>query len=211
MLLAGFLFGDELNRYKKVKRAFRRVNILEYIGAFGKIFGRGVSFLTLTQRGLKSSRELKRSRMRLMDYLKREYGLRYYITASEFQERGSIHYHIILFDVPYMDKEEIEKVWGEGWAWITRASSEIDAIRYLVKYVKKGLRLSWSYTFKEFVSFRNNFTSLVRYFNSNGVKGVGVRRFSSVEFALRYEDLRASIVKFYIGQMRLNKRRASTV
>ncbi len=38
-----------------------------------------------------------------------------YIAVPEIQERGAIHYHIMFFNLPYVDCKEVEELWGEGY------------------------------------------------------------------------------------------------
>ena len=169
-LTLGALYLSNFNKYRRISRLYKRFNYLEFKGVFNNIYGRGVDFLTLTQKGYKSYAELKHSRDRLLKYLKRHYGLKYYLIKSEYQERGSIHYHLILFDMPRLSRKEIRKlqqVWREGFIKINRANNLRHAVRYLAKYISEdkhgGGRLSWSYSFREFVNFSDKFTSYVRY------------------------------------------------
>jgi hypothetical protein len=167
------------NDYRKSWRNYTRLNLLQYQDLMAQLYGQGISFLTLTQVGFKSAKDLRRSLDRVIHYLKRHYGLRFYITASEYQKRGSIHYHIILFDVPMIDIKKVESVWGEGFVKINRANNSLEVVYYLISYLKDGLRLSWSYSFKNLIPFAN-YTSLIRYerVDTQGAAGVGSLRWT---------------------------------
>lgn len=60
-----------------------------------------------------------------------------YIVVPEFQKRGAVHYHIVC-NLPYVDKEVIEKYWNYGFIDI-RAISNLDKqAYYLTKYISKN-------------------------------------------------------------------------
>jgi hypothetical protein len=88
-----------------------------------------------------------------------KYSFLKYIAVVEFQERGAIHYHIIFFNLPYM--ENIYDRFRELW---THGSSNIKAVRsirnigfYLAKYLTKSGD-------SDRLEFRKH------YFVSNGLK-----------------------------------------
>lgn len=66
-----------------------------------------------------------------------------YIATWEKQERGSIHYHVIFFDFPYIAKEKLQNLWSHGFIKINRIN--VDSVenrgRYLSKYFSKDLEL----------------------------------------------------------------------
>ena len=140
--------SEKVNRSKKVSRIYRYMNFLSALGFF-KACEKRTTFLTLHQKGFKSSRELEVSWHRVLMHLKRKYGLKWWILASEYQKRGSLHYHIILFDVPFIPLNEIVSRWCEGGYWIEQAKG-VNAITYLIKYVKEGLRISFSPSFEKY-------------------------------------------------------------
>jgi len=65
------------------------------------------------------------------------------IWRMEFQERGAIHFHIILFECPYIPKETIQTLWAEvtcskrPFTRIERIFSHKKIINYVAKYVGK--------------------------------------------------------------------------
>lgn len=65
-----------------------------------------------------------------------------YIVVPELQDRGAIHYHILFFNLPYIDKSEVQALWGLG---ITRIEQERkfqemngeSLGKYITKYMTK--------------------------------------------------------------------------
>lgn len=66
-----------------------------------------------------------------------------YLAIWEKQKRGAIHYHIILFDLPYIPHSELMEIWGHGLVWINQV--DVDSVenrgRYVSKYFDKDLEL----------------------------------------------------------------------
>lgn len=65
-----------------------------------------------------------------------------YVGVPELQDRGAIHYHVLFFNLPYIDKTEIKELWGLGER--TRIESEkVKSMngeslgRYITKYMMK--------------------------------------------------------------------------
>lgn len=61
-----------------------------------------------------------------------------YLSVIEFQKRGAIHYHIIFFNLPYIPKQELEAIWGQGFVHIRKVDENKNVAKYLVKYLGKG-------------------------------------------------------------------------
>lgn len=60
-----------------------------------------------------------------------------YISVPELQERGAVHYHILFFNLPYIDKAEIEALWGNGRTRIETERMEGMEGENLAKYITK--------------------------------------------------------------------------
>ena len=65
-----------------------------------------------------------------------------YVGVPELQERGAIHYHVLFFNLPYVDKKKIKELWGLGER--TRIESERlkdmngeSLGKYITKYMMK--------------------------------------------------------------------------
>lgn len=60
-----------------------------------------------------------------------------YLAVPEKQQRGSYHFHIILFDVPYIPKQQIQDLWGLGFVQINKVKDANHLVSYIVKYITK--------------------------------------------------------------------------
>lgn len=65
------------------------------------------------------------------------------IWRMEFQERGAPHFHIVFFDLPYIDKGKVQAMWGQTTG-VSNPFTRIEMIRshkslmgYVSKYVAK--------------------------------------------------------------------------
>jgi len=65
-----------------------------------------------------------------------------YLAVSEFQERGAVHYHMVIFNLPWIQKERFEAIWSHGYAQL-KATSGKDKINnvsaYMAKYMTKEM------------------------------------------------------------------------
>ena len=66
-----------------------------------------------------------------------------YLATWEKQQRGAIHYHIILFGFPFVSFDRLTTIWGRGFVRINKI--DVDNIenrgRYISKYFDKELEL----------------------------------------------------------------------
>ena len=63
-----------------------------------------------------------------------------YLTVIEIQPVSKkIHYHVILFNLPYLKGhyDIIKKAWGQGFIWINKVTNSIRAAEYITKYLTK--------------------------------------------------------------------------
>jgi hypothetical protein len=79
-----------------------------------------------------------------------------YLATWEKQKRGAIHYHIILFDFPYISVNRLTTIWGYGFVKINKI--DVDSVenrgRYISKYFEKDLDLK-EHKKKAFFKSRN--------------------------------------------------------
>ena len=64
-----------------------------------------------------------------------------YIWVWELQKRGAIHYHVLLFDVPFIPIEKLRTMWPHGFIKINNLKEVIGTAnigRYIVKYFEKS-------------------------------------------------------------------------
>ena len=103
------------------------------------------TFLTLTfkeniQDIERANREFTLFIKRLKRYLKNQ-ELKY-IATWELQQRGAIHYHLVLFSVPYIKNDKLSELWGNGFIKINKIKETVknEAVGvYITKYFVKDL------------------------------------------------------------------------
>jgi len=94
--------------------------------------------------------------------LRRLYGSDFrYIAVPEFQKRGSIHFHVLIWGLPdRLLKDErstrsIQRLWGYGYVDIVQTDGSPKLARYLSKYLFKLLQDDRLFHQKAFVCSRN--------------------------------------------------------
>lgn len=133
----GFVANDEdkkINRSKSLNRASNRVRRL-----INANVGEHSKFITLTFKenitDLKSANyEFKKFKQRL------EYEIGYklqYLAVIEFQKRGAIHYHVIMFNCPYVKNKDLNSIWGNGYVKINKINHVDNVGAYITKYMTK--------------------------------------------------------------------------
>ena len=103
------------------------------------------TFLTLTFRENiqdieRANREFTLFIKRLKRYLKNQQ-LKY-IATWELQQRGAIHYHLVLFSVPYIKNDKLSEIWSNGFIKINKIKETVknEAVGvYITKYFVKDL------------------------------------------------------------------------
>ncbi len=63
-----------------------------------------------------------------------------YAGVIEFQKRGAVHYHIIFFNMPFIEKiyDKIEKIWGKGYIFVKSVKDLNTIASYICKYMTKN-------------------------------------------------------------------------
>lgn len=66
-----------------------------------------------------------------------------YLATWEKQQRGAIHYHVILFGFPFVSIDRLTTIWGHGFVKINQidVDSAENRGRYISKYFDKDLEL----------------------------------------------------------------------
>ncbi|MGA9175462.1 MAG: hypothetical protein WBZ33_16010 [Thermoactinomyces sp.] len=103
------------------------------------VWGYPPVFLTLTfaenvQDIRGANYEFKKFRQRL------EYRLKIkleYVGVIEFQKRGAIHYHVVIFNLPYIEAGELAEIWGHGFIKINKIDQVDNIGAYVSKYMTK--------------------------------------------------------------------------
>lgn len=121
-------------------------------------FDNNTSFLTLTfAENIKdvdqANYEFKKFKQKLERIYNKNDKLLKYVTVIEFQDgktyidkfgnvckgtgRGVVHYHLLLFDAPYIDWKEISNKWANGFICINKCDDIDNMGAYLSKYMTK--------------------------------------------------------------------------
>ena len=99
-------------------------------------------FLTLTfaqniKDLLLANKEFRKFIKRLGNQLAHDQAYVKYVAVPEFQKRGAVHYHLVMFNLPYIKARVIEKIWTHGFIKIN-AIDEVDNVgAYVCKYMTK--------------------------------------------------------------------------
>lgn len=113
-----------------------------------------------------------------------------YIAVWEKQKRGAIHYHINLFDIPFIKTKKIEEIWGRGF------KTQIKAKKYINDFSDSAVKKNSTMSYREFYE---------TYFKPDYKQSVKPQTFesrlSSTEIHLKYffnrklKDISAPMVK----------------
>lgn len=62
-----------------------------------------------------------------------------YVVVIEFQKRGAIHYHVLFFNLPYIEylKTKMADLWGRGYINIKSVDRVKNVAKYMSKYMSK--------------------------------------------------------------------------
>lgn len=82
--------------------------------------------------------------------LHKRYGEQKYVYVSEIQpESGRIHYHLLTFGTPFINKKEIEEMWGHGFVKIKKHNPSHQSAQklsaYMAKYMGKEMHIHGKY------------------------------------------------------------------
>lgn len=122
------------NTLSRARRTVRRL-INANVDAWDEI----PKFLTLTFNEHiteleQANYEFKKFRQRLEYELKLKLK---YVAVVEFTKKGRIHYHVVFFNLPYVEANFLASIWGNGYIKIN-AISHVDNIgAYVTKYMTK--------------------------------------------------------------------------
>lgn len=135
---------DTDSRERSLRRAkanLRRL-INANVGQYGKEFV--AKFLTLTFR--ENVQNIKQANYEFSKFIKRLnyrlYGTKKvnlkYTTVIEFQKRGAIHYHTIIYNMPYLKADELSNIWGNGFIRINKIDDIDNVGAYVGEYLGKA-------------------------------------------------------------------------
>lgn len=96
-------------------------------------------FVTLTTRAILHPREAKEHLRAFLKRLERKFPRIALVWRMEYQKRGAPHFHLIIYNVPFIDKRYIQEVWGDivGQSKPFTRIESIKTYKHLISYVSK--------------------------------------------------------------------------
>lgn len=101
------------------------------------------TFMTLTFKGYPSNVQAKRALHSFLSQISRSFPQSSAVWRMEYQKRGSVHFHLLCFDMPYWDWKEVLSTWkritGQSVARvdIRLVRSRRGVMSYVSKYIAK--------------------------------------------------------------------------
>lgn len=139
--------------------------------------GQNTKFMTLTYKKNQTDWEQSSKDFKLfLLRLKREGIILSYVAVREFQKRGAIHFHLVIFNNEKLDINILKKCWSFGFIKINRIDNYFNVTRYVSKYISKSLITSFvNYPFKRLYNCsrdlkRPKVSYLYELFNSDYLK-----------------------------------------
>ena len=133
----GFQATEEdkhINRKKTLHRARRDLrrlvncNIAEYSKFVTLTFGEDVRDIR------KANYEFKKFKQRLETKIDKKLQ---YVCVIEFMQNGRVHYHCVMFNLPYIKNKVLADIWGNGYVKINKIDSVDNVGAYVCKYMTK--------------------------------------------------------------------------
>lgn len=130
---------EERELYIKTASNRAKSKIMRLINGNQYVYPEIPTFLTLTF--AENITDIKFANRRFTNFIKRmtrriDKQLRY-VAVHEFQRRGALHYHAIVFNLPYITKSELEKIWSYGYVHIELVKND-GLPYYMTKYISKS-------------------------------------------------------------------------
>ena len=122
--------SDNINKSKMTLRRLINVNV----NKFSK-------FVTLTYKD--NMQDVSRAKLdfkRFIQRYKRKCNISLkYVYVIEFQKRGAIHFHVVFFNMPFLDVNKLSEIWNHGFVKVNRIKDVDNVGAYVVKYMSKDL------------------------------------------------------------------------
>lgn len=129
-----------------------------------------------------------------------------YLAVWEKQKRGTIHYHIIFFELPFINIDELQRIWGNGFVKINKidVDSKDNRGRYVSKYFSKDIdekdykqkAFFKSQNLKKPIVIRKNVKNWYDTTNKNVVYTKLYSRTIPVSYGLNSDKYRESFVRY---------------
>jgi len=119
-----------------------RVRLLRFIARL-QMHGVRATFITLTFQGYPTNAEAKRCLHAFFAKLSRDFPKASAVWRMEYQNRGSIHFHLMVFNLPYWDWKDILETWKKithqrvARIDVQLIKSRRGVMNYVSKYIAK--------------------------------------------------------------------------
>lgn len=161
-------------RHRKCTLARARRDVRRLINANVFAWGERPKFLTLTfaenVKDIKQANyEFKKFRQRL------EYDLKIklkYVVVIEFQKRGAIHYHVLFFNLPFVESNYLSDIWRNGFIKINAIEHVDNVGAYVTKYMTKDFDDERLRGKKSYFTSRGLFKPIEKYLNDEDEKEI---------------------------------------
>ncbi|GGM43726.1 Rep protein [Paraliobacillus quinghaiensis] len=60
-----------------------------------------------------------------------------YSCVVEFQKRGAVHYHLLAYNLPFIENSKLAEIWGHGFVQVKNIDSIDNVGAYVTKYMSK--------------------------------------------------------------------------
>jgi hypothetical protein len=121
---------SEEDRERNIQRVKRNVRRLAFSNDMGQIH------LVLTYKeNMKDVDKADKHLKKFIYELRQIYPYVKYIATREFQERGAIHYHVLLNQ--RVDVKKVSKLWNKGFIKLVAHKNQLKAVMYVLKYINK--------------------------------------------------------------------------
>lgn len=123
-----------------------------------------------------------------------------YSAVAEYQQRGSVHFHVILYNFPFLRAERISKIWSFGYIKINKIEHVKQIGAYVSKYFSKDSFDTLAKYQKMFYSSQGLFLpkSSVYHFNFSFVLTKIYANFQKFQiFSSKYDTLHNGICNYW--------------
>lgn len=125
------------NRSDSLQKAHKRLR--REINANVDRWGEKTKFITLTYAD--NMQDLKESNLNFKKFIMRlNYQLKIklkYSCVVEFQKRGAVHYHLLAYNLPYIENSKLAELWGFGFVKVNNIDKVDNVGAYVTKYMTK--------------------------------------------------------------------------
>ena len=119
-----------------------RLRLLRFMARL-KMLGVRATFITLTYKGYPSNAQAKANLHAFLEVIRRQFPKASAVWRMEYQNRGSIHFHLLIFSLPYWHWEEILETWKRitgqtvSRVDVRLVRSRRGVMSYVAKYIAK--------------------------------------------------------------------------